>query len=243
MIRKSLIGFLAVIFAVSFMTSCATIDKNAIAMVKNAAVVSVYCDKRLDMSDFSGMASAIAALAQNEQFDLSAITTKLKDSLFNDYAKALPFKIMDEQTVIGAANYAEKAKSTGVFQMSEAVVNLPQGYKAISILDKKTILAMFEAVPGADAGIIMSVSFKLRKVFEIAGFGTAKVESVVTLMIKDKNYKTVLYRTEVASSSDQIKFALGGVFDASQIRPLCEQSSYLAMNQTRVWIYKEMQKK
>jgi hypothetical protein len=44
-----------------------------------------------------------------------------------------------------------------------------------------------------------------------------------------------MQKTSNASSKDNVKFSLGGVFDASQIQPLCVQSTEKAAEKFEEW--------
>ena len=70
---------------------------------------------------------------------------------------------------------------------------------------------LLDAFPDVEAFMVCTANFKLTKEFAIAG------------------------------SDDAIKFALGGVVDATQILPLCLQATDKAARKFEAWFSKEMQ--
>jgi uncharacterized protein YbbK (DUF523 family) len=55
------------------LSSCATLAKEAVAGVQNAALLTVTRDRRIDTGDFHGIAALANQLAQDEQFRLKPI--------------------------------------------------------------------------------------------------------------------------------------------------------------------------
>lgn len=101
---------------------------------------------------------------------------------------------------------------------------------------------LLDAFPNVQAFMLCTAYFKLTKEFSIAGFGTARVTSNVTIAVLDRSRKVILRKFTYAASDDTIKFALGGVFDAEQILPLCEQATTKAAAKFEQWFAGEMQK-
>lgn len=221
-----------------FYSGCSTFQKGSVTSIQNAAVVSVFCDKQIDMSDFKGMASSVSALAQNKDFKLKPIAVRMKDDVFLEYASFLPFPLMEEQAVINNDAYKNYYKGVKV-AISPLVYAFPDGYQVI-FTNKKNIEKMFEILPDADALIFVTASFKLDKVASILGFGTAKAEASHTITVIDRSKKIVMQKNNRAKSENNIKFALGGVFKASDIQPLCVEAINEATDMTRTWIQKEM---
>jgi hypothetical protein len=236
MIRKYLYFLLAPALFFMFFTSCATFDKAAMERTKNVAVLSIYCDKRIDSSEFTGLGAAIAELAQNKDFKLDNEVMKMKDDLFNEYTKVFSFKLLDEPAVLGIPNYMTADQDKSFFKMDPKMFVCPPGYRAYSIILKQPVLNLLKELPAADAGMIMYTTFRLRKLVEFLGFGTAKVDSFVYLIVKDKEFKTVFYKDVTGSSTETIKFALGGVFDATKIQPLCAEASADAGAKMKKWL-------
>jgi len=220
--------------------SCATLEKTQVASVEEAALISIYCDKRIDMSDFGGLAALVNQLAQDKSFQLKPLAVKLRDDMFGKYAAGLPFKLVPEAQVIGA--HAYRTFETQKFSLNKAFYDAPDGYVFYPLNDDVAYRVLLDAFPDVAAFMVCGAYFKLTKEFAIAGFGTARVTSYVTVLVLDRNRQVILRKSTYAGSDDTIKFALGGVFDASEILPLCVQATDKAARKFEAWFSKEMQK-
>jgi len=220
--------------------SCATLEKTQVAGVEEAALISIYCDKRIDMSDFGGLAALVNQLAQDKSFQLKPLAVKLRDDMFGKYAAGLPFQLIPEAQVIGAPAY--RTFETQKFSLNKAFYDAPDGYVFYPLNDDVAYRVLLDAFPGVEAFMVCSAYFKLTKEFAIAGFGTARVTSFVTVLVLDRSRQVILRKSTYAGSDDTIKFALGGVFDAAEILPLCVQATDKAARKFEAWFAKEMQK-
>jgi hypothetical protein len=220
--------------------SCATLEKGQVASVEEAALVSVYCDKRIDTSDFKGLAALVNELSQDKAFQLKPVASKLRDDMFGKYAAGLPFKLIPESKVIGAPAY--RTFENQKFSLNKAFFDVPDGYVFYPISDDVAYKVLIDAFPSVQAFMVCTASFKLTKEFQIAGFGTARVTSFVSILALDRNRKVILRKSTYAASDETIKFALGGVFDAAKILPLCVQASDKAAKKFEEWFAGEMQK-
>ncbi len=238
--KTSRLSLLAVLAAGALLLfSCATLEKGQVASVQQAALISVYCDKRIDMSDFGGLAAMVNQLAQNEAFQLKPLAVKMRDDMFGRYSAGLPFKLLAEKQVIGAPVY--RTFETQKFSLSKAFYDAPDGYVFYPLSDDVAYKVLLDGFPDVEAFMVVSASFKLTKEFAIAGFGTARVNSYVTILALNRNREVILRKATWAASDETIKFALGGVFDASQILPLCIQATDKAARKFETWFSKEMQ--
>jgi hypothetical protein len=218
--------------------SCATLEKGQVAGAREAALISVYCDKRIDTSDFGGLAALVNQLSQDKSFQLKPLATRLRDDMFNKYAPGLPFKIIPESQVIGSPAY--RTFDNQKFDFNEAFFDCPDGYLFYPFSDDVAYKVLIDAFPDVQAFMVCSANFRLTKEFAIAGFGTARVTSFVTILAMDRNRKVILRKSTYAASDDTIKFALGGVFDASQILPLCTQATDKAARRFEAWFAEQM---
>jgi len=218
------------------LASCATLEKEQVARVENAALLTVTCDRRVDTSDFQGLAALANKLAQDEQFHLKPIAVKLRDDIFQRYAQGFPFALLEEQAVIGSSAY--KSLAAEEFEINRLFYETPDGYSALPLGDKEAFARIVAAFPDAQAFMACSAYFKLTKMFQIIGFGTARVDAFVTIAAYDRDRKVILRKTSYGSSADSIQFALGGVFDASQVQPLCIQAADQARLAFERWFAK-----
>lgn len=229
------------LFLLLFFSSCATFKKEAVTSIKNAAVVSVYCHKRIDTSDFKGMAAGVSELAQNKDFKLQPVAVRLRDDIFNEYASHLPFSLLDEPTVINNESYINLYKDKKI-DFKPIFFATPEGYQIVLFTNEDIITKLFESFPEVDGLVFVNADFRLDKVASVLGFGTAKVRATHTLMVIDRNREIVMKKHNYASSKGSLKFALGGVFDAGKIQPLCVEAINRAADTTKKWIQKEMSK-
>ena len=145
-----------------------------------------------------------------------------------------------ENQVIGAPAY--RTFETQKFSLNKAFYDAPDGYVFYPLNDDVAYRVLLDAFPDVEAFMVCSAYFKLTKEFAIAGFGTARVTSFVTVLALDRNRQVILRKSTYAGSDDTIKFALGGAFDASEILPLCVQATDKAARKFEAWFSKEMQK-
>lgn len=213
--------------------------KGSVKSIKTAAVVSVYCDRRINTSEFEGDAAAMSELAQNESFQLGKIATRMKDDAFNEYAPHLPFTLLEEQSVIDNSSY-QNLYNGQKLNFKPYQFTAPDRYQIIFSANKKIIDELFEAFPEAEGLMFIVADFKLEKAVKIAGMGTAKVKANHTIYVIDRNKKIVMQKHNYASSKKSIKFAWGGVFNASKIQPLCEESLNEAAEMTKKWVQKKV---
>jgi hypothetical protein len=218
------------------LASCATLNKEQVARVENAALLTVTCDRRIDTSDFYGLAALANQLAQNEQFRLKPIAVKLRDDIFQRYAQGFPFTLLAEQAVIGSSAYRSLAAEE--FEFNRLFYETPDGYSALPLGDEEAFARIVAAFPDVQAFMSCSAYFKLTKMFQIIGFGTARVDAFVTIAAYDRDRKVILRKTSYGSSAGSIKFALGGVFDATLIQPLCVQAADQAALEFDRWFTK-----
>jgi hypothetical protein len=209
------------------------IKQGKVKKTEEAAVISVFCDKRIDMSDFKGLSSAASELAQNENFNLKPISEKLRDDIFNRYASGFPFAVKDEDSVIQSSAYGKLAARK--FDINKVFFATPDGYVVIRYTEKKEFKALLDDYPDSEAFLFCAADFRLEKTSSLMGFGTAKVKSNVEITAVDRKQNVLMKKTSNASSDDTIKFSLGGVFDASKVEPLCIQATEKAAKKFEEW--------
>jgi len=229
---------LALALAALLLASCATLEKGQVSSAEEAALISVYCDKQIDTSDFTGLAAAVNRLSQDKSFQLKSVATRLRDDIFNKYAPGFPFKIIPESQVIGSPAY--RTFENQKFSLNAVFYDVPDGYLFYPFSDDVAYKVLIDAFPDVEAFMVCTASFKLTKEFAIAGFGTARVTSFVTILALDRNRRVILRKSTFAASDDTIKFALGGVFDAAQILPLCIQATDKAARKFEAWFSEKM---
>jgi hypothetical protein len=119
---------LTVLFAVPVLLLCTSgkIKEEKVKGVNEAALNCVFCDKRIDTSDFKSIGAAANQLAQDKDFDLKPTADKLRDDIFNRYAQGFPFKVADENAVIHSPAYTKLASNK--FDLNKVFFAAPDGY-------------------------------------------------------------------------------------------------------------------
>ncbi|MCO4805639.1 MAG: hypothetical protein KC456_03510 [Flavobacteriales bacterium] len=192
------------------------------------AMVSVYCSKKVDMSDFTGnMIGAINALANSEDFRIEPFVDELHKKITGTYMENIDFDFMPEAEVLGHAGYDETLND-GALISGEWMIR-PEGYQSVHAQSKKAQKAALEAFPEVDGIMMVGIDYKLVKMVEALGFGTAKVQANVHLKIVDRKAKKMLNVLVSQKSDGKIKFALGGVFDTKELMPLIKDATENAL--------------
>jgi len=240
---KKLSTILSILALAVFCQSFITIDPPGEGDPK-IAVVSVWCNKEIKMGEFTGLGSAISKLSQDEEnFNLQSIVDDLRDKTFNEYSKNLAYDVIAEEKVLKAEGYnKDKIMEGSKLKLGKNYIT-PEGYFAIGGWNKKAVRNCFQVIEGLEGVMIVSVDFELIKIAQIAGFGTAKVKANVQVKIFDKDGKGLMKVYKFASSQNKIKFSLGGVFDAKQIKPLCLEATNAAIAKVDKTIMKKTAKK
>jgi hypothetical protein len=238
--RKSIRFILTTLAALSLILLCTSgkIKEGKVKDTQEAALISVFCDKRIDTSDFKSVESAASELAQNDNFNLKPIAEKLRDDIMNRYAQGFPFEVADEDSVLHSPAYESLASKK--FDINKLYFTSPDGYVVVPFENNKAFKTLLETYPDAEAFLFCGADFRLEKVSSVLGFGTAKVKSNVRIVAVDRKQKVIMQKTSNASSEDKIKFSLGGVFDASQIQPLCVQATEKAAEKFEEWFANKM---
>ena len=210
--------------------SCASYDKQLMGQVEKAALVSVYADKRVNMNDFGGLAAMVSKLVQDEKFRLVPIVTAVKDRVLKEYSKNMPFEFLPEDDVIKKEGYINlEGMDTGL--SLKHFLSVPPGYLGLGYLNQTAFV-----IPDADAMVYVWTNFMLKKEFEILGVGTAKVRATVTLAVKNRDGKELMSIFQIGESDGVIVFALGGVFDATELLPLCDEAAKAAAAHMTDWL-------
>ncbi len=222
--------------AMLMLSSCATVDVEKLSHVKNTAILSVYASKSIDMTDFTGLASVVSKLVQNDKFDLKPVAAKIKDSLFSRYQAAFPFKFIPEEQILNSPRY-QQLKATVQSRVVDFLrYNDAPRYTTIFYDDATMMTKLLQDIPGADAGLVVQSEFKLKKQGEFLGFGTAKMATYLTIVLRNRQQEDITSVVIFGESKNSLRFSLGGVFDASQLQPLCMEATEDALIRFDSWI-------
>lgn len=207
---------------------------------EKVALVSIYCSKQVDMSEFGGKASMITQLANSEDFNLQPFVEELHKRITSSYLENLDYDFVPESEVLTTEGYDESLTDGALIKAEW--LNKPEGYVGVHNQSKKTQKNTLAVFPDVDGIMIIGVDYKLKKMAQVAGFGTAKVEATVILKIVDRSAKK-MFRVAVSQlSDDKLKFALGGAFDTAKLMPLVKDATEKALTKMDEKIVKKQSK-
>ena len=237
--NKLIVGIFILCFLFLLFSGCATFKKANLDVLDNVALVTSYCNKEIDTSDFEGIGQAVNKLAQSKEFNLKPSAVQMKKDVMEVYAPHFPFNFIDEETITNNTSYKDLYEGVTEWFV-KGNFSTAAGYQPVFYTDKDTIDKLFTAFPEADALMFTGANFKLSNESQVLGFGTARVQAFHNLVLINRDEKIVMNRQNYAVSKNTIKFALGGVFDAKKIQPLCIEALEKASDMTEAWIAKEM---
>ncbi len=241
MCKKLIVSIIIFCSMFLFFIGCATFKKADLDVLDNVALVSSFCNKEIDMSDFRGIGQAVSKLAQNKEFNLEPAAIQIKNDILEMYASHFPFKFIDEKTVTTNSAYKD-LYGGGADWLKDAFYSTAAGYQVVRHTDREAIDKLFAAFPEADGLMFTNADFKLNKESSVLGFGTARVQAWHHMILINRDKKIIMNRVNYSVSRNTIKFALGGVFDARKIQPMCIEALRKASERTEAWVLKEMNK-
>jgi hypothetical protein len=214
----------------------------AYAQLKKVALVSVTGNKVIDASDF-GLMGLFKTLAKDTNFLLQPIITEIKDRILNETAKDFPFEMLPEDSVINNVYYQQLGKEMEKSLLSSFTVS-PPGYYFIPNNKRKILLldTIFDD-QAVDGFMFVNVNYKLTKIIETMGMGTAKVQATINIMIYDTNAKKIFQLSVDQYSTNSLVFALGGnAMDIKRILPLCKEATDKAFIRIKQKLPKHLKK-
>lgn len=211
------------------LSGCYAVELENLNRINKAALLAVDCSTKIDTSQFEGPAADLNKWFQSDQFDLTPVAEKIKANFFTQYTGLFPFQILPEEKVIQSPAYLADVNSFAGQMRKLFRVSNPQGYTWISKNDYKKMAELTSQITDADGSIVISTSFVLQKKGEILGFGSAAMRSLIRVCVRTKDNMNAVSLIEEGESKSVIKYALGGVFDASQLKDLCMESTEIAL--------------
>ena len=115
-------------------------------------------------------------------------------------------------------------------------LSVPPGYLGLGYLNQTAFEKLTVVIPDADAMVYVWTNFMLKKEFEILGVGTGRVHATITLAVKNRDGKELMSIFQIGESAGVIVFALGGVFDAAELLPLCDEAAKAAAAHMTDWL-------
>ncbi len=100
------------------------------------AVVSIQCDRLVDMGDDKEFTATAKVWVTNEAFDLAPAAAHVGTDLFGAYARSLPFTLIGERRLLDSEVY-QGLGSGGIELMPVKEVTVPPGYLPVSLDNRK----------------------------------------------------------------------------------------------------------
>lgn len=188
--------------------SCATYKGNAMRSVGEVAVVSIQCNRLIDVSADVSWKGTVKSWARSDSFDLSFVASRVRSDVFGSYARSLPFTLIGEQALLESEAY--RGLDDGTIRMLPAKdFTLPAGYLPLPLNSRADVKKMIARLPDANGFLWVEVTYTLLKKGSFKGFDFAAMRADLTLSILDRGGRSLLRHTEIGE--DQTEFRIGGI--------------------------------
>ena len=172
---------------------------------KKVAVVSICVNRTVDaslLSDDAVTTAAILKLVKDSTFNLKPVLDDFQKRFFDEFAKQLPFSVLDEKEVLNNPGY-QNFKGDGIAHDDDSKARkfidvfpiVPPGYKYITPdggfgnkknLDQNKVIALF---PGIDGVMFIKLGYFLEPKMAIGGMGTAGLRAILEIIVYNKEGK------------------------------------------------------
>lgn len=191
--------------------SCATqYQTDAVRSLGTVAVVSVRCDRLIDMGGNKDFQNAAKLWARSETFDLAPAAARIRSDVFGTYARFLPFRLADERELLESEGYRSLA-SDGVALLSAREASVPPGYLAVANARRRDVAETIARLPAADGYLWAEVRFSLVTRSEFMGTVYASMRADLTVTVYDRAARAILSRTEYAEDPAEMRIPLIGM--------------------------------
>lgn len=227
---KLLLPALALVVTIS----CQTYDRAMLQEVRTVAVVSIQCDRRVDVAEFRTFDSTARGWARSETFDLSPAVARIDSSVFSTYARSLPFSFVPEQQLLAAPEYQALA-TDGTTLRDERAIAVPEGYVRLPAGAEaaKTLAAR---LPDVDGFLWAQVTYKLLKKDEFEGTLYARMRADLTLTVFDRQGRALLRHVASGIDSTVLEIAVLSIMPASDFSTAAIRATALAGADMARWL-------
>jgi hypothetical protein len=199
---------------------------------KKIALVSFYCDKKIGGT---GLGTAGESLINDPNFNLKPLVDKSYDRFVTEFAKDLPFEIIDKATFVEKPEYRE--------YKSRFMVDTTKGFNKFAGLQfvtaKDLIFAfgditlakdenrdpcnLIKIIDSADGTLFISMDYEIES--RAMGFA-AGVTAYLNMFLYDKKCDKVFRIREFGKSEGKVPAVAGiPIMKAEKIQPLCEDAT------------------
>jgi hypothetical protein len=155
--RFLMTSLVALVLSAAF--SCQTYNGTALQAVQTVAVVSIQCDRRIDVSGFANFESTARGWMKSEAFDLSPAVARLDSAVFTAYARSVRFAFVPERQLLDTPEY-QAIGTDGTKLLDERAIAVPEGYVRLSATAASAKM-LAERLPDADGFLWAQVTYTL----------------------------------------------------------------------------------
>ncbi len=236
------------LFATLFLSSCSSMDTEAVQGMNKVAVGMIGVDKYIDMGEYSGLGTSIQRLADDKSFDLNSIVDQLHKKTFTEYHEVIPFELISEEKVIGTTAYKsftaldDKKKDDQLKKYSNVIT--PEGYLDYSptFLNKKHIAKLIKTMPEeADGMMLVYLKYTMIKNnVPMVPFSNATIKADVYLGLYDTEGNQVMKINKNAESDKKMKVVAGAMLKTDEVLPMCKEATQKVFKDVDDFIQKEL---
>jgi hypothetical protein len=215
--------------------ACSFVMNLSVVAQKKVALTTFWVSKHIGFQELGGnvgLAAAIASLCDDPNFNLQPVLDNFYKTFTEEYAKAFPFEIINEDDVIkkeeyiaykGRFNESKDADRNKLFQRYLT----PEGYKPLveSLFkgEKSNQMQMVKMFDDADGVMFVSMGYDFVK--KAVPF-TAGVRAFVRIKLWNKEGKKVFKINEFGTSKKSVPIVAGiPIMKPEKLLPLCESAS------------------
>jgi hypothetical protein len=203
------------------------------AQDKKIALVTFYSDKKIGGT---GLGTASESLINDPSFNLKPLVDKSYERFVNEFAKDFPFKLIDNNEIVGNAEY--KSYRSKFLADTTKGINKLSGIQYVTAKDlifaygdnpglvkeeNRDQCNFMKIFPNADGTmfVVMDYEFESR----MMGLG-AGIKASLNIFMYDKKCDKVFRIRESAPSKGKVPAVAGiPVMDPKKIQPLCQDAT------------------
>lgn len=201
------------------------------AQDKKVAVVGFYTDKIIGYDSLDeenqGLISAMASLPFNPDYKLDGIFEKFHAKFFKDYAPKLPFKVIEEDSILNDSSYINFKTPKRNYKTPDSVL-VYDGYKYMreGFLAKRNAKAIAATLKDKSDGVMfVTVDFNFTNGTGIGGTRLIRIKANVRMTVYNSQGKKVYTFKEGARSKKTITMLKRvPIIKANKIMSLCDDA-------------------
>jgi hypothetical protein len=231
---KRVLGSLAAALALLVMVSCQTYKGAALQAIRTVAVVSIQCDRRIDVTGFEKFDSTARGWLKSEGFDFSPAAARLDSAVFSTYTRSFSSAFLPERQVLDAPGY-QALGTDGTKLLDARAIAMPEGYVAIpaTAASAKTLAERF---PDVDAFLWVQTTYTLLKKDAFKGTEFARMRADLTVTILDRQGRAVLRHTVAVEDSTELRIVTVGIMPAADFAAAAIRATASASVEMARWL-------